>query len=84
MNHLALSRIDAESMVMAARLNAGWVTEEDLAPPVEESPEGELPVEDKSDAETVNRRSVVAIDEQDASLSERLMLRRIAVGLIRN
>ena len=27
-----LSRADAEAMVMAARLKAGWVTEADLAP----------------------------------------------------
>ncbi len=50
-----LSRVDAESMIMSARLKAGWVTEEDLAPPVEETPEGELAVETEMDisAETV-------------------------------
>lgn len=33
---------EAEAMIMAARLSAGWITEEDLAPAVEEEqPEGE-------------------------------------------
>ena len=31
-----ISRADAEQMIMSARIKAGWVTEEDLAPPVEE------------------------------------------------
>ena len=30
-----VSREEAENMIMAARLKVGWVTEEDLAPPVE-------------------------------------------------
>jgi N utilization substance protein A len=34
-----LSRVDAEQMVMDARLKAGWVTAEDLMPPEEASPE---------------------------------------------
>ena len=33
-----LSRADAEAMIMAARIKAGWITEEDLNPP---EPEGE-------------------------------------------
>ncbi|MFZ1815484.1 MAG: transcription termination factor NusA [Rhizobiaceae bacterium] len=33
---LNVSRVEAEQMVMAARLAAGWVTEEELNPPVEE------------------------------------------------
>ncbi|MCG6856692.1 MAG: transcription termination factor NusA [Salaquimonas sp.] len=36
-----LSRVDAEQMVMDARLKAGWVTEEDLAPPPAEEEEAE-------------------------------------------
>jgi N utilization substance protein A len=32
-----VSRADAEQMIMQARIKAGWVTEEDLAPKVEES-----------------------------------------------
>ena len=36
-----LSRVDAEQMIMDARLKAGWVTEEDLAPPAEEEAEGD-------------------------------------------
>jgi N utilization substance protein A len=34
-----LSRTDAEAMIMAARVKAGWITEEDLQP--EEETEGE-------------------------------------------
>jgi len=34
-----LSRADAEAMIMAARVQAGWITEEDLHPPAE--PEAE-------------------------------------------
>jgi N utilization substance protein A len=36
-----VSREEAEEMIMDARLKAGWVTEEDLAPPAEEEAEGE-------------------------------------------
>jgi N utilization substance protein A len=36
-----LSRTDAEAMIMAARVKAGWITEEDLNPPVPEE-EGEV------------------------------------------
>jgi N utilization substance protein A len=33
-----LSRADAEAMIMAARVKAGWITEEDLHPAEEEAP----------------------------------------------
>ena len=46
-----VSRVEADEMIMAARLKAGWVTEEDLAPPVEEEVDAES-VED-GDAEPV-------------------------------
>lgn len=46
-----ISRVEADEMIMAARLKAGWVTEEDLAPPAEEEPEAES-AED-ADAEPV-------------------------------
>ena len=46
-----VSRVEADEMIMAARLKAGWVTEEDLAPPVEEEADAES-VED-GDAEPV-------------------------------
>lgn len=36
-----VSREEAEEMIMTARLKAGWVTEEDLAPPAEEIEEVE-------------------------------------------
>jgi transcription termination/antitermination protein NusA len=36
-----LSRDDAEGLIMQARLKAGWITEEDLAPPVVEEPAAE-------------------------------------------
>jgi len=35
-----LSRVDAETMIMAARVKAGWITEEDLLPDEEEEEEG--------------------------------------------
>ncbi len=38
-----LSRADAEAMIMAARVQAGWITEEDLHPPV--GPEAEAVAE---------------------------------------
>jgi len=44
-----VSRVDADEMIMAARLKAGWVTEEDLAPVVEEDAEAETT--DEADAE---------------------------------
>jgi N utilization substance protein A len=34
----SLSRADAEAMIMAARVKAGWITEADLNPPVAEAP----------------------------------------------
>jgi N utilization substance protein A len=37
-----VTREEAEQMIMAARLKAGWVTEADLAPP---APEGEAPAD---------------------------------------
>ena len=36
-----LSRADAEAMIMAARVKAGWITEEDLHPAEEEDEAGE-------------------------------------------
>ncbi len=36
-----VSRVDADEMIMAARLKAGWVTEEDLAPAAEDDAEAE-------------------------------------------
>ena len=33
-----LGRVDAETMIMAARVKAGWITEEDLLPDEEEEP----------------------------------------------
>jgi N utilization substance protein A len=35
-----VSREEAEDMILQARLKAGWITEEDLAPPAEEAVEG--------------------------------------------
>jgi transcription termination/antitermination protein NusA len=35
-----ISREEAEEMILQARLKAGWITEEDLAPPVEAEAEG--------------------------------------------
>ncbi len=46
-----VSRVEVDEMIMAARLKAGWVTEEDLAPPAEEEVDTES-VED-GDAEPV-------------------------------
>lgn len=37
-----LSRVDAETMIMAARVKAGWITEEDLLPDEEEEEEEEV------------------------------------------
>ena len=34
---MEISREDAESIVMQARLKAGWITEADLAPPAAEA-----------------------------------------------
>jgi N utilization substance protein A len=35
-----VSREEAEEMILHARLKAGWITQEDLAPPAEEAAEG--------------------------------------------
>ncbi|MFK5979697.1 MAG: transcription termination factor NusA [Rhizobiaceae bacterium] len=37
---IEISKVEAETMVMAARVKAGWITEEDLNPPEEETVEG--------------------------------------------
>ncbi len=43
LNDFDVSRVEADEMIMAARLKAGWVTEEDLAPTeVEEEDAGDL------------------------------------------
>jgi N utilization substance protein A len=39
LDEFGLSREDAEGLIMQARLKAGWVTEEDLAPPPAQAPE---------------------------------------------
>ena len=45
-----LSRIDAENMVMLARLKVGWVSEEDLAPPQEDVEEENIAPEEEQQA----------------------------------
>jgi N utilization substance protein A len=40
-----LTRPECEAMIMQARLKAGWITEADLAPPVEEAPVEPVTVE---------------------------------------
>lgn len=37
---IEISKVEAETMVMAARVKAGWITEEELNPPEEETVEG--------------------------------------------
>jgi transcription termination/antitermination protein NusA len=44
LDSFAVSREEAEAMIMQARLKAGWITEADLAPPAaEEAPAAEAP-----------------------------------------
>jgi len=44
LDSFAVSREDAEAMIMQARVKAGWITEADLAPPpAEEAPAAEAP-----------------------------------------
>ncbi|MBU2580395.1 MAG: transcription termination factor NusA [Alphaproteobacteria bacterium] len=50
---IELSRSDAENLIMSARVAAGWITEEDLAPPPEEGEDGEADAEEADDAATV-------------------------------
>jgi N utilization substance protein A len=38
LDSFSLSRADAEAMIMAARVKAGWITEADLNPPTPEAP----------------------------------------------
>ena len=65
-----LSKVDAENMVMAARLKAGWVTEEDLAPAVEETAEAteveEIAEVAKTEQETVFAQAPGKSDEAPA------------------
>ncbi len=49
LDSFGLSRVQAEEMVMQARLKAGWVTEEELNPP-EEEPEQEDSTEQTAEA----------------------------------
>jgi transcription termination/antitermination protein NusA len=42
---LDVSREEAEALIMQARLKAGWVTEEELAPPPAEAEEAEAGAE---------------------------------------
>ncbi|MEM1044767.1 MAG: transcription termination factor NusA [Pseudomonadota bacterium] len=42
-----VSKAEAEAMIIAARLAAGWITEEDLESPEEEDPEAEAAEEDQ-------------------------------------
>ncbi len=58
---ISISRVEADEMIMAARLKAGWVTEEDLAP-VEE-------VETESDEEDKVETAPVAINVIEGSAS---------------
>jgi N utilization substance protein A len=51
LSEFPVSREEAEDMIMTARLKAGWVTEEDLAP-AEEETDGDVEVEAEADAET--------------------------------
>ncbi len=39
---------DVEAMIVAARLKAGWITEEDLKPAEEETPEGEAETDEEA------------------------------------
>lgn len=50
LDSFGLSRIQAEEMVMEARIKAGWVTEEELNPPVEEETEEEDSTEQVAEA----------------------------------
>ncbi|WP_029041043.1 transcription termination factor NusA [Cucumibacter marinus] len=51
LSEFPVSREEAEDMIMTARLKAGWVTEEDLAP-AEEETDGDVEAEAEADAET--------------------------------
>ncbi len=43
----AVSKTEAEAMIIAARLAAGWITEEDLAEPEEDDPDAETTEEEQ-------------------------------------
>ncbi|WP_136657562.1 transcription termination factor NusA [Nitratireductor sp. XY-223] len=53
-SNLDVSRADAEEMVVAARLAAGWITEEDLAAQAAENEEGEAEEGEAEAAETAD------------------------------
>ncbi len=49
-----VSRVEADEMIMAARLKAGWVTEEDLAPPVEAEADADSAEDDDAEPVVIN------------------------------
>jgi N utilization substance protein A len=49
-----VSRVEADEMIMAARLKAGWVTEEDLAPPAEDEAETETTEDENAEPVVIN------------------------------
>ncbi len=54
LNKFEVSRVEADEMIMAARLKAGWVTEEDLAPPVEDEVETETTEDENVEPVVIN------------------------------
>ena len=49
-----LTREDADNMIMTARLQAGWITEEDLAPPAEEEAETDAEGTEETEGDNTN------------------------------
>ena len=49
-----LTREDADTMIMTARLQAGWITEEDLAPPAEEEAETDAEGTEETEGDNTN------------------------------
>ncbi len=56
-----ISRVEADEMVMAARLKAGWVTEEDLNPVVEEEADADASEEAEASSGPINVIEGVAL-----------------------
>ena len=54
LNNFEVSRVEADEMIMAARLKAGWVTEEDLAAPVEDEAETETAEDENAEPVVIN------------------------------
>ena len=64
-----LTREDVEAMIVAARLKAGWITEEDLKPAEEEAEAEESPEDSETEETAISGQILTETSSQDADAS---------------